>query len=99
MPVRTWFPRPPLSDFVELLWFAEGTPATHAKERLLPTGTMELVLNLRDDAMSVYESQNTKRLYFLRVGKEEKMMGEEFGGEYEQYLRKRGRLVRKLWGD
>jgi protein-S-isoprenylcysteine O-methyltransferase Ste14 len=38
-------------------------------------------------------------LYFLRVGKEEKMMGEEFGGEYEQYLRKTGRLVPKLWRD
>ena len=36
-------------------------------------------------------------LYFQRVGKEEKMMGEEFGGEYEQYLRKTGRLVPKLW--
>jgi protein-S-isoprenylcysteine O-methyltransferase Ste14 len=38
-------------------------------------------------------------LYFLRVGKEEKMMGEEFGGEYEQYLRKTGRLVPKLRRD
>ena len=36
-------------------------------------------------------------LYFLRVGNEEKMMGEEFGAEYEQYLRKTGRLVPKLW--
>jgi protein-S-isoprenylcysteine O-methyltransferase Ste14 len=38
-------------------------------------------------------------LYFLRVGKEEKMMGEDFGGEYEQYQRKTGRLFPKLWGD
>jgi len=38
-------------------------------------------------------------LYFLRVGKEERMMGEEFGSEYEQYLRKTGRLFPKLRGD
>jgi protein-S-isoprenylcysteine O-methyltransferase Ste14 len=35
-------------------------------------------------------------LYFLRVGKEEKMMTEQFGSEYEQYLRKTGRLFPKL---
>jgi AraC-like DNA-binding protein len=66
MLLRTWVPRPPLSDLVELLWFAEGTPATHAKERLLPTGTMELVINLRDDAMRVYESRNTQRVQSFR---------------------------------
>jgi len=66
MLLRTWVPRPPLSDFVELLWFAEWTPPSHAKERLLPTGTMELVINLRDDAMRIYESQNTKRIQSFR---------------------------------
>lgn len=31
-------------------------------------------------------------LYFVRVGKEERMMREEFGTEYEQHLRTTGRL-------
>ncbi len=36
-------------------------------------------------------------LYFLRVDKEERMMIEEFGRDYEQYLQKTGRLFPKLW--
>ena len=35
-------------------------------------------------------------LYFQRVAKEERMMSEEFGREYEQYLQKTGRLFPKL---
>lgn len=35
-------------------------------------------------------------LYFQRVGKEERMMMEEFGSEYEQYLQKTGRLFPKF---
>jgi AraC-like DNA-binding protein len=40
-------PRPPLSRFIELLWLFENT-AAHASERVLPTGSAELVINLRD---------------------------------------------------
>src|SRR5581483_10585749 len=39
----------PLSDFVELLWLYEGYRQPHKKERLLPTGTTELVFDLRED--------------------------------------------------
>lgn len=35
-------------------------------------------------------------LYFQRVGKEEQMMMQEFGGEYEQYRTRTGRLLPKL---
>ena len=35
-------------------------------------------------------------LYFQRVAKEERMMMEEFGSEYEQYLRKTGRVFPKF---
>jgi AraC-like DNA-binding protein len=58
MAFRTYIPQPPLSEFVELFWLSEGAPLTHSKERLLPTGTMELVINLRKDPLRVYESQN-----------------------------------------
>ena len=43
------FPGPPLSDFVEMLWLYEGFTISHTKERLLPTGTVDLVVNLRED--------------------------------------------------
>jgi protein-S-isoprenylcysteine O-methyltransferase Ste14 len=35
-------------------------------------------------------------LYFQRVAKEERMMMEEFGGEYERHLQQTGRLFPKL---
>jgi protein-S-isoprenylcysteine O-methyltransferase Ste14 len=35
-------------------------------------------------------------LYFLRVGNEEKMMAEYFGAEYEQYMKRTGRLLPKF---
>ena len=35
-------------------------------------------------------------LYFLRVGREERMMLEEFGADYQQYLNRTGRLLPKL---
>jgi AraC-like DNA-binding protein len=45
-------PRAPLSAFVDLLWLYDGYAPAHAKERLLPMGTVELVVNLREDQPS-----------------------------------------------
>ena len=42
-------PKPPLSHFVEVLWLYDGFTVAHSRERLLPTGTVELVINLRED--------------------------------------------------
>jgi AraC-like DNA-binding protein len=65
---RTHRPGPPLSDFVELFWLYEGYAPSHAhsKERLLPTGTMELVINLREDRVRVYDRQDTDRFETFR---------------------------------
>lgn len=52
-------PPPPLSRFVEMFWIHEGT-ATHARERVLPTGTLELVVSLDDDALRVYAGDDGK---------------------------------------
>lgn len=46
---RYHVPAPPLSEFVELLWLFDGYAPGHARERLLPMGTVELVVNLRED--------------------------------------------------
>jgi AraC-like DNA-binding protein len=52
----THVPKPPLSDFVELLWFYDGFPArAHKKERLMPDGSVELVINLREDEARIYD--------------------------------------------
>jgi AraC-like DNA-binding protein len=51
-------PRPPLCDFVEYLWLLSDAPA-HAKERIVPSGTLELVINLREDAIRIYDRTRT----------------------------------------
>jgi AraC-like DNA-binding protein len=40
-------PGPPLSRFVELFWYYAGVSLPHKQERLLPQGTVELVIDLR----------------------------------------------------
>lgn len=51
-------PEGPLAGFVEVLWFYEGYAKPHAKERLLPDGSMELVINLRDDEIRVWDRRD-----------------------------------------
>lgn len=54
-------PARPLAPFVELLWCYESGPTPHARERLLPTGTVELVVNLAEDETRVYEGEEGER--------------------------------------
>lgn len=54
-------PGPPLEGFVELLWHYEGCGQPHAKERLLPDGSMELVVNLSQDEVRVYDRRDHSR--------------------------------------
>jgi AraC-like DNA-binding protein len=54
MPFLHYIPPRPLADFVELFWYYEGTTASHARERLMPTGTVELVIGLQDDPGRIY---------------------------------------------
>jgi AraC-like DNA-binding protein len=54
-------PSPPLSQFVDLLWLYEGYTQPHAKERILPTGEMQIVINLLEDRSWVYERDDADR--------------------------------------
>jgi AraC-like DNA-binding protein len=54
-------PGPPLSRFVRLMWLYEGYTQPHAKERVLPTGEMQLVINLLEDKTRIYERDDTNR--------------------------------------
>ena len=49
--VRT--PAPPLSQFVANLWCFSDVPP-HARERIVPSGTLELVINLHEDEFRIY---------------------------------------------
>jgi AraC-like DNA-binding protein len=50
-------PTPPLSNFVDCLWLYEGHNAKHKTERILPTGTLELVINLRQNKLLFYDAE------------------------------------------
>lgn len=54
----TYIPQPPLSDFVEIFWLYESQHASHAKERVLPTGTVQLIINLQADLIQTYDRHN-----------------------------------------
>jgi AraC-like DNA-binding protein len=55
---RSHVPGPPLSDFIELLWFGHDYIVPHALERVLPTGDMSLVINLYEDRTRIYDSND-----------------------------------------
>lgn len=58
---RTYTPRPSLAPFVDILWLYEGYTPSHAKERRLPDGSMELVINLREDIIRLYDPKHPDR--------------------------------------
>ncbi len=47
MNLLRYIPPRPLANFVDLFWLVDGPAPAHGRERLLPTGTMELVIDLR----------------------------------------------------
>ncbi|MBL8741829.1 MAG: AraC family transcriptional regulator [Myxococcales bacterium] len=54
-------PGPPLGRFVEKLWHLQDVPL-HQRERVLPEGTLELVLNLAEDEIHVYDPNDPTRV-------------------------------------
>jgi AraC-like DNA-binding protein len=50
-------PPPPLSKFVETFWIYEGPAAEHKIERILPTGTLELAIDLLQNEQRFYDPE------------------------------------------
>jgi AraC-like DNA-binding protein len=65
MRYRHYSPPPPLGHFVELLWLYEGYRPAHPKERLLPTGTVEIVFDLREDRILTYGRREKMQPFYL----------------------------------
>lgn len=53
-----YVPGPPLAALVELFWLYEGFVEEHRRERLLPTGSMDLIISLRDDAVEMFDDEH-----------------------------------------
>jgi AraC-like DNA-binding protein len=57
----TRIPAPPLSHFVELLWFYEDMDTDHTKEKLLPDASMELIIDLSEGPKKLYDNRDLER--------------------------------------
>ena len=51
---RSYVPRAPLREFVDDFWLYEDYAGEHSWELILPTGTFEMVFNLREDELRIY---------------------------------------------
>jgi AraC-like DNA-binding protein len=54
MRYRTYRPGPPLASHVAYMWALRDVPV-HSHERIVPSGTLELVVNLHEDALRIYD--------------------------------------------
>ena len=52
----TYAPGPPVNEFVDYFWLFDGGQTTR-KERIVPSGTSELVVNLRDDEVRIHDPE------------------------------------------
>ncbi len=59
---RTHTPAAPLDALVVDFWLYDAYAQPHAMERILPSGTFELVINLRDDVLRVHTAQGLRTL-------------------------------------
>ena len=56
----TYAPGLPISEFVDYFWLFDGGQ-TPRKERIVPSGTTELVINLRDDEIRIHNRAQPKQ--------------------------------------
>ncbi len=57
---RSHVPGPPLAGQVNYLWSLSDAPP-HGRERITPSGTLELVINLHEDEFRIYDPQQPER--------------------------------------
>src|SRR5262245_12784893 len=54
-------PGPPLDRFVSSIWVFRDGPRSHALERILPTGSAQLIVNLKEDRTRLYDPERPNR--------------------------------------
>jgi AraC-like DNA-binding protein len=55
-------PAPPLNRFVRMIWYARVSQANHSRERILPTGNTQVIVNLaRDYLLDCPEGEPVRR--------------------------------------
>ena len=55
------FPKPPLSQFVENIWLVEAFVADYTREKILPDGAIELIIDLDTQPKTIFESEGSEQ--------------------------------------
>lgn len=53
-------PAPPLAACIDSIWYYEGSHTPHSFERILPRGALQLLINLHDDPLRVYDPDDQR---------------------------------------
>jgi AraC-like DNA-binding protein len=59
---RFYKPKPPLSKFVDNFWLYKGHEHDYEIQSILPTGTLELAINLRQNELRFYDAERPENL-------------------------------------
>ncbi|MEM9070238.1 MAG: helix-turn-helix transcriptional regulator [Myxococcota bacterium] len=59
-------PEPPLRRWVASIWYFEGEDLAHHRERIVPNGCMQLLVNLEEDRLRWWEGPSFARALRLR---------------------------------
>ncbi|HSR67801.1 MAG TPA: helix-turn-helix domain-containing protein [Acidobacteriota bacterium] len=71
-------PNLPLSQFVEHLWFYSGYDPGHRREKLLPDGAIELIIDMEDTPKRLFASETSTQAQEFR--------GAWISGEHKEYI-------------
>ena len=71
----TYAPGAPVNEFVDYFWLFEGGQ-TARKERIVPSGTIELVINLRENEIRIHDPE--------QPGKHSRFSGAVLSGTYSR---------------
>lgn len=60
------FPQFPLSQFVENIWYVESSDPGYPREKILPDGAIELIIDLDSRPKKIFESETSERFRLCR---------------------------------
>jgi len=58
---RIHVPQPPLSQFVENIWLVQGFVAGYTREKILPDGAIELIIDFDSQPKTIFEDETSTR--------------------------------------
>jgi AraC-like DNA-binding protein len=61
-----YVPNAPLSNFIECMWLWRSEPRPFGKERMMPSGSATLIVNMAEDEVRSYTGENSEIVHRLR---------------------------------